>query len=87
MNSIKSECLVRFNSVEQAVACRNRIAGKVFPIESNHTLKVDFSSEADFANIQAPEVDASIKESENSLTTFFKKTKIEPAIYYLPKEQ
>ena len=88
LNDIKSECLVRFPSVEDAVACRERLFNKTFPIDSPHALHIDFSNEGEFAKLQVKDdVDFSnSNEIEGSLTNYFKKTNVEPAIYYLPKE-
>ncbi len=87
LNSIKSECLVRFETVKIATDCRTRLYNKTFPADSGHILKIDFGTVEQFSELQESEnVNDGTTEAEASLTSFFKKTIVEPAIYYLPKE-
>lgn len=85
LEDVKSQALVQFSSVEEAERRREQLTGLVFPPESGHVIEVDFGTESRLTELLQPSADIQVSNSSNTLASLFKKTTVEPAIYYLPK--
>ncbi|VDD95363.1 unnamed protein product [Enterobius vermicularis] len=65
IDNIKSKCIVKYSSKEEAVVARGSLHNLVWPVGNPKELKVDFIDEAGFERFSKPDVKKEAKDREN----------------------
>lgn len=92
MNTLRSECLVSFASVEEASATRRALYGVRYPVHNDQTLVAEYCDPNDVTLalggqvVAAPAVASAQPPPSKALEDLFRKTTALPVIYWRPND-